>query len=63
MRFFFAIIMIVLSIIPFLFIYNGMQQNFDTWPELHLPDFFSWASFICIGLIIVIAMFMKTRDE
>ncbi|QQK74884.1 hypothetical protein HUG15_04220 [Salicibibacter cibarius] len=54
--------MIVLSIIPALFIYNGMQENFDTWPELNLPDFFAYASFICIGLIILIAMFMKKRE-
>ncbi|SDI81417.1 hypothetical protein [Natribacillus halophilus] len=62
MRHFLALMMIILSIIQALFIYNGIQENIDTWPELNLPDFFSYASFICIGLIILIAMFMKNRD-
>jgi len=57
------LLMILLSIIPALFIYNSMQENFDAWPALDLPDFFSYASFICVGLILILSMFMIKRNK
>jgi len=57
-----AILMVLLSIIPALFIYSGIQENIDGLPALNLPDFFVYVTFICLGLIIILQMFMKKRN-
>lgn len=55
----YAIAMFILLVVPVLVIYNLMQENFEPWPELNLPEAFTTLSFVCIDVLIILSFLLN----
>lgn len=63
MKRFIPAILILLSLIPALIIYSGIQENFANWPPLHLPGYTIVVGFVCIILIVILALRLGKNED
>lgn len=63
MRYWLATLMLLLSVIPVLVIYDLYQQNIEQLPSLGIPDSLYPLSFICIGLIVILAFLLSRHSH
>lgn len=57
------ITMILLAVIPFLVIYDGLSQALPVLPIYQVPGWMIPIGFLCIAGIIVLSFFVKIREK
>ncbi|WP_066186101.1 MULTISPECIES: hypothetical protein [Gracilibacillus] len=58
-----SLIMLLLAIIPFLVIYDGLSQALPILPIYKVPGWMIPGGFLCIAVIIVFSFFIKGREK
>ncbi|MFD1067000.1 hypothetical protein [Oceanobacillus locisalsi] len=56
MQIFGPLVMILLAIIPFMVLYEGISMNIPSLPDFEAPDWFIPVGFVNIALIVLVSL-------
>lgn len=63
MKYFFAILMLLFSVVPLLAVYDLFQQGIEQLPLLSVPKQLYPLSFVCVGLIVFLAFLLRKQSD